>query len=131
MAGFNHFGQVSEELDILLSQIVRKAAFDVQAQAASNAAVDTGFLRNSIYTVTTEGSTYGRAGSAPGDATLLPEVPGPGDKHTAYVAVGASYGAYVNYGTRYQPAQPFWEPAIDAVVPSLNAALEAIESQLR
>lgn len=28
------------------------------------------------------------------------------------VIVGAHYGIYVNYGTRYMRAQPFWEPAI-------------------
>lgn len=28
------------------------------------------------------------------------------------VTVGAHYGIYVNYGTRYMRAQPFWEPAI-------------------
>jgi HK97 gp10 family phage protein len=26
--------------------------------------------------------------------------------------VGAYYGVYVNYGTRYMHAQPFWEPAL-------------------
>lgn len=128
---FNHFPQISEELDTVLSQIVRKTALDVQAHAASQAPVDTGFLRNSIYTVTSEGSTYGGAGSPPGDATLLPQVPGPSDKTTAYVAVGASYGAFVNYGTRHMAARPFWEPAVDAVRPSFEAALETVESQLR
>ena len=28
------------------------------------------------------------------------------------VEVGAFYGIYVNYGTRYMHAQPFWEPSI-------------------
>lgn len=29
------------------------------------------------------------------------------------VTVEAFYGIYVNYGTRYMHAQPFWEPSID------------------
>jgi HK97 gp10 family phage protein len=28
------------------------------------------------------------------------------------ITVGAYYGVYVNYGTRYMHAQPFWEPAL-------------------
>ena len=30
------------------------------------------------------------------------------------VVVGAYYGVYENYGTRYRPPHPFWEPAIRA-----------------
>lgn len=127
---FNHFGDIANNLKPVLSQIVRKTAFDLQATAASNAPVDTGFLRNSIYTVTSQDSTYGGAGSPPGDSYLLPEVDTPPDDLTAYVAVGANYGVYVNYGTRYMTAQPFWEPAIDAVTPEFEAALSAIESKL-
>ena len=28
------------------------------------------------------------------------------------VIVGAYYGVYENYGTRYRPPHPFWEPAL-------------------
>lgn len=28
------------------------------------------------------------------------------------VVVGAYYGVYENYGTRYRPPHPFWDPAI-------------------
>lgn len=129
--GFNHFPQISDQLDTVLDQVVRKTAFDVQAQAASRAPVDTGFLRNSVYTVTSAGSTYGQGGSPPGDASLLPEVAGPSDKYSASVAVGASYGAFVNYGTRYMSAQPFWEPAIDAVRPSFESAVDKIASLMQ
>lgn len=30
------------------------------------------------------------------------------------VIVGAYYGVYENYGTRYRPPHPFWEPSIRA-----------------
>lgn len=127
---FNHFGNIANNLKPVLSRIVRKTAFDLQAMAASNAPVDTGFLRSSIYVKTSQDSTYGGAGSPPGDSYLLPEVDTPPDDLTAYVAVGANYGAYQEYGTRFQPGTPFLAPAIDAIQPSFEAALGAIESQL-
>lgn len=128
--GFNRFPEIAERFGPALAQVVKKTALDVQALAASNAPVDTGFLRNSIYTVTSQGSTYGDAGSPPGDSYLLPEVGAPSDEYTAYVAAGANYAAYVNYGTRFMVAQPFWEPAIDAGQAALEAAMSKFESML-
>lgn len=122
---FNHFANIADALPKACSQVVRKGALDIQAQAASRAAVDTGFLRNSVYTVTAQGSSYH------GGDKMLPEVAGPPDDQSAYAAVGAEYGAYVNYGTRFMPAQPFWEPAIDAVRPGFEAAVAAIQEKLK
>ncbi len=131
MAGYNRFPELAAQFGPILSQIVKKTALDLQGQAASRAAVDTGFMKNSIYVVTSDTSTYGNAGAPQGDSYLLPEVAAPSDQYTAYAAVGANYAVYVNYGTRFQPAQPFWEPAIDAVAPSFEAALGALESKLK
>lgn len=122
---FNHFAQIASALKPAISKVVRKGAFDLQAQAASRAAVDTGFLRNSVYTVTSDDSTYHS------DGKMLPEVPPPEDDQSAYAAVGAEYGAFVNYGTTHQPAQPFWEPAIDAVRPGFESAVAAIQDKLK
>lgn len=58
---FNHFPQMIEKLQEARSQIVRKATFDVERNAKQGAPVDTGFLRNSIYSVTEEGSGFGGA----------------------------------------------------------------------
>lgn len=121
---FNHWGSIAKALPKVASQIVRKAALDIQAQAASRAPVDTGFLKNSIYTQT-DHSTY------KGGDKALPEIPPPEDDQAAHVAVAAEYAIYVNYGTRYMPAQPFWEPALDAVKPGFDAALSAVEDKLR
>lgn len=33
-------------------------------------------------------------------------------KYKHEVVVGAYYGVYENYGTRYRPPHPFWEPSI-------------------
>lgn len=58
---FNHWEQVADEIDERVGQLVRVTAFKVEAAAKRRAPVDTGFLRNSIYTVTNLES--GAAGS--------------------------------------------------------------------
>ncbi len=84
MESFNHFGNIADALPHVLGQVVRKTAFDcagnIQGFIRSNGQVDTGFMLNSVYTVTDEGSTYA------GGADALPEVSG-ADLTTAYVAV--------------------------------------------
>jgi HK97 gp10 family phage protein len=158
MAGFNHFPQIANRLPKITSQVVRKVAFQIQAEAASNAPVDTGFLKNSIYTVTSNKSTYGGAvqvahtpkaggkgfvsrGQLKGfvkrkarqrtqEAMMLPEVPGPGDDQTAYVAVGANYGIYLEYGTHKMPAQPYFFQAVEDGITDLDDALSKLESLL-
>ena len=125
IGNYNHFPEIAVAMHKALSQVVRKTAMDIQASAASKAPVDTGFLRNSIYVVTSESSTYKGGGKS------LSEVTKPEDDLTAYVAVGANYGVYVNYGTRHMPAQPFWEPAIEEAKPGFQAALDAIETKIK
>lgn len=109
---FNHFHDLANAFYDRVTLAVKKVAFDLQAnvqkQITANGQVVTGFMRNSVYVVTNKTSTY----EASGDE-MLPQVETPPDPHTAYVAVGASYAIYPNYGTRYMPAKPFWEPAIE------------------
>ena len=80
---------------------VRKAAYDVQAQAKVRAPVDTGNLQNSI--------TVGPAGPMAFE-----------------VGPHAHYGYWVENGTRRMAAQPYLMPAFDQVVPQLDKALEEI-----
>lgn len=156
-ADFNHFAQIGSQLRPVLSRVVRKTAFDMVAQAQAGAPVDTGFLKNSIYAVTSEKSTYGgavqvakltpnksgfisrrklqnfvkkRARQRGQEAMMLPQVAGVSDELTAYVAVGASYGIYVEMGTTRMPARPYFYPAVEAVRPGFEAALSAVESKL-
>ena len=100
-----HLKGVSEEL-------IRKLAFDIQAQAQTEALVDTGFLKNSIYTVTRNSSGYAGALSAASGsnarAVMAPE-PGLGDAVAAVVA-GASYAFWVE--VQYKP---FLYPALETV----------------
>lgn len=135
MAGFNHFPKIAAALRPAVSQVVRKTAFDGQANIQgfirANGQIDIGFMLGSVYTVTSEGSTYGDAGEPPGDSYLLPEVEAPENDLTAYIAVGANYGIYQNYGTRYLPPRPFFEPGIEQTRAGFDAALSAIEAKLR
>jgi len=125
---FNHFPQIAKQLDKALSQVVKTTAFkaqaNIQSQIQANGQVDTGFMLNSVYTVTSDGSTYS------GGEHALPEVEAPPDDKTAYVAVGASYAIFQDMGTRFIPARPFFEPGIDATRSDFEAALSAVESQL-
>lgn len=128
MADFNHIPAVIEAMHKAASQIVRKAALDVEAAAKQGAPVRTGFLRSSIYTVTHEESSYGQGA---GQGPLLPEIPKAEDDTTAYTAVGAEYGVYVELGTSKQAAQPYLVPAADRVRPGFLAAWDALEEALR
>lgn len=129
---YNHLPGIIAALQQAAREIVRKGALDVEGHAKALAAVDTGFMRSSIYTVTTEGSGYGNhlTGGGPG-AHLLPEIEGPENDQTAYVAVGADYGIYQEFGTVHHPAHPFMAPAVEAVRPSYEAAWARLEERLR
>jgi hypothetical protein len=129
---FNNFNQVAQGLYDALGDVVAKTAFDIEASYQANAARDTGFMANSAYVVTDKSSDYGKAGSPTHkDSYLLPEVDAPPDQFTAYVAVGANYGIFQEYGTRHAPAQPALIPAVDSARGSFEAAVEAIESKLK
>lgn len=130
---FNLFPELPAAIQTAVKRAVRKAAFDIQADAMRGAAVDTGFLKNSIYVVTEGSSNYERAAIRAGkksDAEMLPEVDPPPDKMTAYVAVGADYGVYVEFGTINMAAQPYLTPAAEWVRPQFIAALKEIEKLL-
>lgn len=123
---YNHLPQMARMLHETASKAVRKAAFDIEGGGKVNAAVDTGFMKASIYTVTHDESSYGQ-GTAGNAGALLPEVEHPASDLEAFVAVGASYGIYVELGTHKMPAQPYLTPAADAVRPALEAAMHKLE----
>lgn len=129
MAGFNHLSEMGEQIERAISELVRKAAFDVQAQAQQNAPVATGFLKSSIYTVTYDSSSYGQG--VVGDGMLLPEVEHPSSQQEALVAVGAEYGVFQEYGWSTGPAQPYLTPAAEAVTPTFQAAMSRLEEHLK
>jgi len=97
----NAFPAILAGLEAKADMIVAKAAMDIQAHAQGRAPVDTGTLKNSIQATRTGIASW-------------------------RVVVGADYGLYVEYGTRFMGAQPYFRPAIQAVRPQFIAALKGL-----
>ena len=126
---FNLFPELAKKLHDTVAQLVIKAAFDVEAMAKNLAPVDTGHLKSSIYVVPGKGeSTYGQ--NVEGDGELLPEVEKPKSDQEAAVAVGATYGIYVEMGTRFAGSQPFLMPAAEAMRGPFTAAMSHLEEAM-
>lgn len=96
--------RIKAELQKRVNQAVAKAAADVEANAKTDAPIDTGWLRNSIGMLQR------------GEADWM-------------VGVGASYGRYVEFGTYKVPARPFLMPAFEKTIPVLKKALIAIRAR--
>jgi HK97 gp10 family phage protein len=88
-----------------IDRVITSAAFDLEGEMKQRAPKDTGFLANSI------------------GAHRV----GPGAQD---VDIAADYAGHVNYGTVNQKAQPFVEPAIDAVIPRVESHLERLLRQV-
>src|SRR6266568_6899945 len=132
VTGFNHWGEIAAKFPVELHKVVVQVTEFVRDTAANNAPKRTGWMASTIYTVTSEGSTYGQTnGPAPGDAYLLPEGPEVSDPFTGYVGVASSYGIFVEMGTRFMGAQPYFYPAVDAGRVRFDAALSVFESFLK
>ena len=86
------------------SQVVRKTALDLEAQAKAFAPVDTGTLQGSI------GSDI-----APIRAVVGPTV---------------EYAPYQEFGTYKMAPHPFMAPAADAVEPGFVAAMEQLGGEV-
>ena len=67
--------------------VIRRNTSQAQAKAMRLAAVDTGFMKRSI--------------------TMRIDITG----LAGYIVAGAEYSPYVEFSTRYTPAQPFMRPA--------------------
>ena len=90
------------------SQVVRKAASDVEAHAKMFAPVSKpngGNLRQSIITRSV-------------------------DDLTSEIISGADYAIFQEYGTRFQPGTAHMRPALERVEPSFIAAMEQIGGTL-
>lgn len=103
---YNHLPKIAARLPEAVSLIVRKAAFDVEANAKAIVPVDTGTLKNSI-------------------TTELPT------KTSAIIAPHTDYAVFVEYGTRRQRAKPYMRPAAEKVASAFFAACQRLEEKLR
>lgn len=97
-------GAAGEKAIGLARQVVAKAAHDVEAHAKSNAAVDTGAMRNSIGVDMFGNAVLSRA-------TVGPTV---------------NYAPFVENGTYRMPPQPFMGPAAATIEPAFLAAMGQI-----
>ncbi|MEO1959592.1 MAG: HK97-gp10 family putative phage morphogenesis protein [Paracoccus sp. (in: a-proteobacteria)] len=103
----NDFPKIAAALLPAARAIVAKTALDLEAHAKSRAPVDTGTLKNSIQATQVGGN--GVSGSV-----------------RWRVVVGADYGMYVEWGTVHMAAQPFFQPAIQAVTPQFLRAIRSL-----
>lgn len=101
----NKFPKIAANLGQTVDKYIRKAAFDIEALAKTQAPYLTGFLSGSVNAYKVETGWW-------------------------RVAVGAEYGAHVEYGTRYMAAQPYLIPAFERTVPSLLRALQGLGPEL-
>lgn len=131
---FNLLPECPEALQKAVSQAVRKAAFDIAAHAIAGPPRDTSFMKNSIYVVVHSGENLYPypEGLEPThkDSFLFDSVETPPDDRTAYVAVGANYGIYVEMGTVNAPAQPYLLPAAELVKPAYLEAMSRLEGPI-
>lgn len=101
LTGTNKLGSIALGMEGKAAEIIQKTAFDLQSRAQLYAPVDTGNLRASIQAK---------------EVTKL---------HWQ-VIVGAEYGAYVEFGTRFMAAQPYLIPAADQVRDSFIQAMKRV-----
>lgn len=104
---FNRFPRIRAAMLPTAERIVEKTALDMEGgmktRIVAQGAVDTGFLLNSV------------------QARKV----GPGHWR---VTVGADYGIYVDQGTRFMPARPFFYPTVAEVGAEFIAAMRRITS---
>lgn len=98
---FNNFPRIKANMYMGAEAVTAKAALDMEAGMKLRAPVDTGFLRSSI------------------QARKI------GPAHWR-VTIGADYAIYLEFGTRFNRAQPFFFPTITEVSPSFIAAMRRI-----
>lgn len=107
-----YIGRLDKELEVAIRATALKGEQIMKGWIRAVDAIDTGAMMNSVYSVTWKANNYGKAIAA-GVATYAAAKPkskweaaqpvvmpgNPIDRLTAYVAVGAGYAVYVNYGS--------------------------------
>ena len=84
-----------------VSSLVKNTLYGIETEAKRNCPVDTGRLRGSITT------------------NIIDDMSGE-------VGTNVSYCEYVEYGTRYQEAQPYFEPAVKKTRDKLDKELDKL-----
>lgn len=105
----SRFESASGRIGALAASVLRKTAFDIEADARALAPVDTGALRGSI---STSFAGDGRSGSM-----------------TAEIGPTVDYGIWQEYGTSVMAAQPYMTPAFDRRIGPYSAAMATVIEQ--
>ena len=102
----NDLPKIASRLQRELPQLVKRAAFRIEAKAKQLAPVDTGLLRNSIQT----------------------RINGP---LKATVGTNVEYAAAQEFGTRHQKGTPFLTPAADEEQKEFAKDVKSLERSLK
>jgi phage gpG-like protein len=126
----NKFAEIADLYAQGAKQMVLQTTSELQAEVKSlildKDIYDTGRMYRSVYTKTVEKSTYDHE-----DELIMPEIPDEADDYTAFVAVGAVYGAIQNYGGHGITGRPYWEPGLMRIRRSLDTKLVKIANKTR
>ncbi len=110
---FNNFAELADQIYQGCGDGVNKTAQDIVDGYSGSAPRDSGAMADSGYVVSTTQNTYGSVAEPVHKGSyLLPEVATPSDDVTALAAVAMNYAVYPELGTRFQPAQPAFYPAV-------------------
>lgn len=95
----------TETVEKDVSKLIKNTLHNIERDAKKSCPVDTGRLRGSITTNII--STY-----------------------SGEVGTNVEYAGWVEYGTRYQSAQPYFEPAVEKNEDKFNEELDKIIEEL-
>lgn len=109
--------RISAGLNKNTQQIIEGAAFEVERMAKQMAPIDTGALRNSIYTATRSDN---RAPNPLHGESVSP-IPSPSGNIFAVVGAGVDYAIFVELGTHRMADQPFLSPSVEYVARKVNS----------
>lgn len=117
---FNFFKTIANEL----SGLIEEATEDIAEEAVAN-------IKDHI-----EANGQISDNEEPGHVHMIETVDHVANSDGSQtVFVGAPYAIYPNYGTRYQPANPFWEPGLqdthDAMDEALQNVVDAIKDMVK
>lgn len=101
----NNFAQIAEALkkssEEASQNISENAVQHIKDRIVANGQVNTGAMLNSVEAIHSQNDSYD-------------------------VTVGADYAIYQNYGTKFIPPRPFFEPGIEDTKPDIDSEMQKI-----
>jgi hypothetical protein len=136
LSSINKWLHIANNVKPASQTIVTRTTIAIREAVQAEAPVLSGFLRDSVYSVTPDGvSTYGQASPPNDDVYLLPEEK-PQDDLTGIVRAAANYSGFVNYGHHTRsgsmvPPNPFFDRGVAAAQGQFDANCTQFESLLK